>query len=65
MHPKGLSYIAFGSYGWGGQSIGYVAEALEKLGYQELLPQIKVNYVPTEELLENITNQVIDKTNKD
>ncbi|MGI6710532.1 MAG: FprA family A-type flavoprotein [Bacilli bacterium] len=65
MHPKDLTCIAFGSYGWGGQSIGYIAEKLNKLGYQDLLPQIKINYVPTETILENITNQVIDKTNKD
>ncbi|MDD3383170.1 MAG: FprA family A-type flavoprotein [Bacilli bacterium] len=65
MHPKGLTYIAFGSYGWSGQSIGLVAEKLVNLGYKELLPQIKVTYVPNEELLQKITNQIVENTNKD
>ncbi|SKA06598.1 FprA family A-type flavoprotein [Selenihalanaerobacter shriftii] len=57
---QGLIYgkktgLAFGSYGWSGESIDHVADLLEKSGF-DLLDKIKVNYVPDENTLKEITN---------
>lgn len=45
LEPKKRIGQAFGSYGWSGQSIGQIEEVLKKLSF-ELLPQIKVEYIP-------------------
>ncbi len=57
LAPKNRIALAFGSYGWGGQSIGQVEEVLADCGF-DLLDQIKVNYVPDESQLEEITNKL-------
>ncbi|MCK4655316.1 MAG: FprA family A-type flavoprotein [Candidatus Cloacimonetes bacterium] len=51
LAPKNRIGLAFGSYGWGGQSIGIVENILKDCGF-EMLEQIKLQYVPDEELLE-------------
>ena len=51
-------YIAFGSYGWGGQSIGIVEDYLQKMGLNQLIPPIKFNYLPRESDLTEITKTV-------
>lgn len=60
---KGLTgnakkYIAFGSYGWGGQSIQQVSDFLAQCKAQPLLPIIRQAYKPTEEDLKKITADV-------
>ncbi|MGM0471542.1 MAG: FprA family A-type flavoprotein [Bacillota bacterium] len=57
LAPKGRKGIAFGSYGWSGQSVGQVAEILEDSNF-DLLEQFKVQYIPSEEKLDEITNQI-------
>ncbi|MDY6916038.1 MAG: FprA family A-type flavoprotein [Candidatus Cloacimonadota bacterium] len=57
LAPQSRKGLAFGSYGWGGQSIGIVEKALQKCGF-ETLPQIKVQYVPNDEKIEEIKNKV-------
>jgi flavorubredoxin len=57
LAPKNLKSLAFGSYGWGGQSIGQVEEVLKSLKY-ETMESIKVNYIPSEELLAEITKKI-------
>lgn len=47
LAPKGRVGLAFGSYGWGGQSIPLIEETFKALGY-ETLPSQKVQYVPQE-----------------
>ena len=58
LAPRHRKAMAFGSYGWGGQSVGEVADILEKVGCELLVEPIKVNYIPKHEDLENITRRV-------
>ena len=62
LAPKGRIGLAFGSYGWGGQSIGIVEKELESCGF-EMLDQIKLQYIPDERILkdkiEHLINQII------
>ncbi|MFO7897109.1 MAG: FprA family A-type flavoprotein [Candidatus Cloacimonadales bacterium] len=52
LAPKKRWGLAFGSYGWGGQSVGIVEKNLADCGF-ELLSQIKLQYIPDlEELLQ-------------
>ena len=57
LAPKNRIGLAFGSYGWGGQSIGQVEESLNCCDWQ-MLDQIKVQYVPDELILKEITEKV-------
>ncbi|GAB6098556.1 FprA family A-type flavoprotein [Halanaerocella petrolearia] len=60
LAPKNRLGLAFGSYGWGGQSVGQVAEVLQDDCNFELLDQLKVQYVPGEDKLDEITDKVKD-----
>ena len=57
LAPKDRIGLAFGSYGWSGQSVSMVEVALTRCGF-EVLDSIKVNYIPNDETLQSITNQV-------
>jgi flavorubredoxin len=60
LSPKDRIALAFGSYGWGGQSVEIVHNLLgneKECGFTMLDP-IKVQYIPDEETLKNITKQV-------
>ncbi|MCF7792475.1 MAG: FprA family A-type flavoprotein [Candidatus Cloacimonetes bacterium] len=61
LAPKGRIGMAFGSYGWGGQSVGIVENTLKECGF-EMLDQIKLQYVPDKEILikkeKNLINQI-------
>ncbi|MTI81799.1 MAG: FprA family A-type flavoprotein [Firmicutes bacterium] len=57
LSPKKRTGLAFGSYGWGGQSIGQVEEVLSDCGF-ELMEKVKVQYVPEEENLQKISKQI-------
>ena len=59
LAPKKRIGLAFGSYGWGGQSIGEIENILIGAKF-EMLPSIKVNYVPDCEELDVIKNQLIE-----
>lgn len=56
LAPKGRKAIAFGSYGWGGQSVGIIRKELEEAGFN-VLEAFKEQYIPTEEALEQITKK--------
>jgi flavorubredoxin len=56
LSPKVRTGLAFGSYGWGGQSIDQVADSLKACGF-EMLESIKVKYVPDEMELETISKK--------
>ncbi|MEG1560003.1 MAG: FprA family A-type flavoprotein [Clostridia bacterium] len=63
-YMKGLVKIkkkafAFGSFGWGGQSIGLVNEALISCGFEIVLDPIKQKFAPLCENLDAITQKVI------
>ena len=60
---KGLNgnkkkYIAFGSYGWGGQSPDQVFEALKSPKCEVLLPAVKQAYKPSREELDKLAADV-------
>ncbi len=57
LAPKNRIGLAFGSYGWGGQSIGQVEDVLKECGF-DMLDNIKVQYIPDDTTLQTITNQV-------
>ena len=58
LSPKGKKGFAFGSYGWGGQSIGIVHKELEEMGVEIIMDPIKINYVPSVEQLDEIEAMV-------
>ena len=53
LSPKNRTALAFGSYGWGGQSVPLIEKELEDLKF-ELLPSIKIQYIPTQENLDKV-----------
>lgn len=55
LAPKNRKGLAFGSYGWGGQSVGQIEDILKTCGF-EMLDKIKIQYIPDEELLDEISN---------
>lgn len=55
--PKNRVGLAFGSYGWRASSIEQIEEELKKIN-AALLPSIKVNYIPDEEELNLIKNNL-------
>jgi flavorubredoxin len=60
LSPRKRIGLAFGSYGWGGQSIDLVHNLLgneKECGFTMLEP-VKVQYVPDRETLQKITKQV-------
>jgi flavorubredoxin len=45
LAPKGRTGLAFGSYGWGGQSVGQIEDTFKELGFK-VLPQIRLKFIP-------------------
>jgi len=58
LSPKRRKAMAFGSYGWGGQSVGQVEDALKDCGFELLTDKIRVNYIPSEETLQEIARKI-------
>lgn len=58
LAPKGKKGFAFGSYGWGGQSIGLVNQALEEMGVAIIMEPVKINYIPSDIQLEELESKV-------
>ncbi len=60
LSPKDRIGLAFGSYGWGGQSIPILQQLLgdEKECCFEMLEPVKVQYIPTKEDLEAIKTKL-------
>lgn len=65
LNPTGLKYIAFGSFGWSGQSIGYIEDVFKELKYEKLVDNIRLNYVPNEQQLTDVKNKIIEALKKD
>ena len=66
---KGLTgnkkkFIAFGSYGWGGQSPQQVYDMLAGCKAEALLPAIKVAYKPSAEQLDKLAADVAEAVKK-
>ncbi|RHM55553.1 FprA family A-type flavoprotein [Mitsuokella sp. AF33-22] len=58
LAPKGRKAFAFGSYGWGGQSIGLVEEELKAAGCEIVLEKQRQANVPSAEDLQKLTAAV-------
>jgi len=63
LAPKERTGLAFGSYGWGGQSVGIVEDILKECGF-ELLPSLKLQYIPSGHQLNEITTNLVNELNK-
>ena len=60
LSPKKRKAIAFGSYGWGGQSIGQVEEELKQAKF-DVIATFKEQYIPSKEKLDNIKKELKEK----
>ncbi|TYZ24492.1 FprA family A-type flavoprotein [Selenomonas ruminis] len=58
LAPKNHLGFAFGSYGWGGQSIAQVENELKAAGIEIILPNIRIANTPTAEQLAKITESI-------
>lgn len=58
LSPKNREAFAFGSYGWGGQSIPQIEKELEACGFHLCMDGIKVNYIPTKGIKQEIFEKV-------
>ena len=58
LSPKKRTGLAFGSFGWGGQSVGQVEEVLQAAWCDHLLDKIAVKYIPGDAALATISEQV-------
>lgn len=58
LAPKNHQAFAFGSFGWGGQSIKLVEDELKAIGCEICSPMIRIKSVPTAENLQAIVDQV-------
>ena len=57
--PKGRKAFAFGSFGWGGQSVGLVEDELKAAGCEICLEKIRVKDVPTMEDLAALREKIL------
>ena len=60
LSPKKRKAIAFGSYGWSGQSVGLVEEALKDSGF-EVIENVKLQYIPDEKDLVAAKTRILEK----
>lgn len=62
LQPKNHKAVAFGSYGWGGQSIGLVEDELKSIGCEIFMDKIRIANVPSknqlDEIFENVRNAI-------
>ncbi len=58
LRPVKHKAFAFGSYGWGGQSIGLVEDELRAAGCEILLDKIRIANVPTAQQLDDIAKKI-------
>ena len=58
LRPVNHKAFAFGSYGWGGQSIAQVEDELKAAGCEIFLDKIRVANVPTAAQLADITEKI-------
>ncbi len=59
LSPKNRKVLAFGSYGWGGQSIAHVEEQLLSCGFEIFSERIRIPYIPSKAQLEQIKETLI------
>ncbi len=57
LAPRNRIGLAFGSYGWSGQSVSHIEDVLKSCGFR-MMTSIKQQYVPDDGTLQSITEQV-------
>lgn len=57
LAPKNRIGLAFGSYGWGGQSIGQIEEVLKDCGFN-IMEKVRVQYLPDDNLVKEINEKI-------
>jgi flavorubredoxin len=57
LAPKNRIALAFGSYGWGGQSVQQIEDVFASCKF-DLMEQVKVQYIPDDNDLSEITRKV-------
>lgn len=60
LSPKDRQAFAFGSYGWSGQGIDQVENALVECGFHICMEKIRINYIPSQEQLDEIYSKVVN-----
>lgn len=60
LSPKKRKAIAFGSYGWSGQSVGQVEEYLKEAGL-EVIDSVRLQYIPDEKELAEAKERILGK----
>ncbi|MCL1905448.1 MAG: FprA family A-type flavoprotein [Clostridiales bacterium] len=62
LMPKGRVGLAFGSYGWSGQSAAQISEVMDALGWEQPIEPQRIRYIPDKEALlqlrETVRNMV-------
>lgn len=58
LSPKHRKAFAFGSYGWGGQSIKQVEEELKACGFEICMDAYRVQYIPHNDQLKELSELV-------
>jgi len=58
LAPKNRIGVAFGSYGWGGQSVGDIENILEAAKFELPIKGLKVQWVPDAFELEELKNKI-------
>jgi flavorubredoxin len=63
LAPKGRIGLAFGSYGWGGQSVDRIEKIFKSCGF-ETLEKVKIQWVPSSDELNDITKRLEEELKK-
>ncbi|MDP8229694.1 MAG: FprA family A-type flavoprotein [Candidatus Gorgyraea atricola] len=58
LAPKNRVGFAFGSYGWGGQSIGEIEKIFEACKFEQPLKGLKIQYIPDDKELEELKQKI-------
>jgi flavorubredoxin len=58
LAPKNRIGIAFGSYGWGGQSVGDIENILEAAKFELPVKGLKIQWVPDDKELTELKNKI-------
>lgn len=57
LSPKKRSALAFGSYGWSGQSVGQIEDALKECGL-DIMEMVRLLYIPDVGQLQEVTGKL-------
>lgn len=64
LKPAGMKFIAFGSYGWSGESSDVIYDSLAAQKLEPLLPSVKYNFMPKPHELYGLSEKIKDSIKK-